>query len=73
MSKMGQHVMEMQEDALEMDRDAFVAKHGKANADLYDKINIDYECNIAEEQLAIQQMEEAGIVPVIKDKDGIPF
>ena len=38
MSKMGQAIYEMQEDAMEMSREEFVKKYGKANADVYDEL-----------------------------------
>lgn len=38
MSKMGQLVHEMQEDAYEMSRDQFVGKYGNQNAEIYDNI-----------------------------------
>lgn len=39
MSKMGQAIFEMQEDAVELTRDEFVKKYGKQNADVWDNID----------------------------------
>ena len=39
MSKMGQYVFEMQEDAYEMTEGEFVKKHGKQNRDIWEQIN----------------------------------
>jgi len=41
MSAMGQYVYEMEEDAREMTLEAFVAKHGKNNADIWEGIHND--------------------------------
>jgi len=38
MSKMGNAIFEMQEDAYEMTEEQFVAKHGKQNAEVYRNI-----------------------------------
>lgn len=38
MSKMGQAIFEMQEDAREMSREQFIEKYGKSNADIWDEI-----------------------------------
>lgn len=38
MSKLGQAIFEMQEDAYEMTREEFVAKYGKQNADVWDSL-----------------------------------
>lgn len=38
MSKMGQAIFEMQEDAYEMSREQFIEKYGKQNADVYDEL-----------------------------------
>jgi hypothetical protein len=38
MSKTGQWVLEMQEDAWELTRDEFIAKHGEHNVDVWDQI-----------------------------------
>ena len=43
MSKMGQAIFEMQEDAYEMSREEFVEKYGKQNADVWDNICNDLE------------------------------
>jgi len=39
MSKMGQWVFEMQEDAYDMTEAEFVKKHGKNNRDIWQQIN----------------------------------
>ena len=39
MSKMGQWVFEMQEDAYEMTEAEFVKKHGKNNRDIWEQMN----------------------------------
>lgn len=39
MSKMGQYVFEMQEDAYEMTEADFVKKHGRINRDIWEQIN----------------------------------
>lgn len=36
MSKMGQAIFEMQEDAIELTREEFIKKYGKQNADFWD-------------------------------------
>lgn len=38
MSKMGQAIFEMQEDAREMTREEFIKKYGDQNADIYDQL-----------------------------------
>lgn len=39
MSKMGQWVFEMQEDAYEMTEAEFVKKHGRNNRDIWEQMN----------------------------------
>ena len=39
MSKTGQWVLEMQEDAWDLTREEFVAKHGEYNVDVWDTEN----------------------------------
>lgn len=39
MSKVGQWVFAMQEDAYEMSRTEFEAKHGKSYLDIWDRVN----------------------------------
>lgn len=39
MSKMGQWVFEMQEDAYEMTQEEFIKKHGKQNRDIWEQMN----------------------------------
>lgn len=39
MSKMGQWVFEMQEDAYEMTEEEFVKKHGKSNREVWQVMN----------------------------------
>ena len=39
MSKMGQYVFEMQEDAYDMTEAEFVKKYGKINRDIWEQIN----------------------------------
>ena len=39
MSKTGQWVLEMQEDAWELTREEFIAKHGEHNVDVWDTEN----------------------------------
>tara|TARA_Y100000389_G_scaffold48997_1_gene44580 strand:- start:3093 stop:3281 length:189 start_codon:yes stop_codon:yes gene_type:complete len=41
MSAMGQYVYEMEEDAREMTLEAFMLKHGKNNADIWEGIHQD--------------------------------
>ena len=41
MSKMGQFLFAMEEDASEMSRDAFILKYGKVNADVWDNVYLD--------------------------------
>ena len=43
MSKMGNSFFEMQEDAMEMTKEAFVAKYGQQNAEIYEQIWNDRE------------------------------
>lgn len=43
MSKMGQYVFEMQEDAYEMTEDEFVQKHGKQNRDIWEQLHVPQE------------------------------
>ena len=43
MSKTGQWVLEMQEDAWDLTREEFVAKHGEHNVDIWDQHQIDEE------------------------------
>jgi hypothetical protein len=38
MSKMGQAIFQMQEDAYEMTREEFIEKYGENNADIYDQL-----------------------------------
>lgn len=45
MSKMGQSIFEMQEDAYEMTREEFIAKYGQQNADIYDDLYKNLEPN----------------------------
>ena len=43
MSKVGQWVYGMQEDATWMSRDVFIRVHGIGQVDIYDKVNSDNE------------------------------
>lgn len=43
MSKMGQYFFEMQEDATEMTKDAFLKKYGKSSASTYVKIQLELD------------------------------
>ena len=43
MSKMGNDFFDMQEDAINMSKEAFIKKYGAVNADLYEQINSDNE------------------------------
>lgn len=52
MSKVGQWVMEMEEDATWMSRAVFIRAHGISQADIWDKVNSgedEYEPEIPEE------------------------
>ena len=47
MSKTGQWVLQMQEDANDMTREEFIKKHGEAQVDIWDSVNkINNEENI---------------------------
>ena len=47
MSKTGQWVLQMQEDANDMTREEFIKKHGEAQVDTWDSVNkINNEENI---------------------------
>lgn len=45
MSKMGQYVFEMQEDAIEMTRKDFIEKYGESNAYVYDEAYDIFVCD----------------------------
>lgn len=51
MSKMGQHVFEMQEDAYEMTREEFIEKYGKQCADVYDDLHSQQDRDYGQERL----------------------
>lgn len=42
MSAMGRHVFEMEEDAREMNRESFILKYGRYNADVWDSVRDNY-------------------------------
>jgi len=64
MSKMGNAFFEMQEDAMNMTQEQFVAKHGKNNLDIYQEITL---------QSSLPDPEQSGDQANFDPNDEIPF
>lgn len=68
MSKMGQFVFQMQEDAMVMSKDAFIDEYGSQYVDIYDQVYNEFVGEPAgfEQQQALEEMQQ-------QINDQIPF
>jgi len=64
MSKMGNAFFEMQEDAMNMTEEQFIAKHGKNNLDIYNEITL---------QSNLPEPDQSGDVGSFDPNSEIPF